>query len=314
MTLPSFPKVFNLGHAAIANLLLDTVIVEEKIDGSQFSFGIREIDGVLECRSRGQQVNVEAPSAQFKPAVDTFKKLAKKLIPGWVYRCEYLQKPKHNTLAYDRIPKDHLIIFDINFGLESYLGYAEKCREAKRIDLEVVPLLFEGRLNDYFSFEKLLEATSVLGGQQIEGVVIKNYQRFGKDGHVLMGKHVRESYKEIHKGDWRLRNPTGGDIIDNLIKELRTPARWEKAIQHLKEAGVLEVSPKDIGPLMKEVNADIRSECEEMIKEKLFDYAWKKISRGITAGLPEWYKSRLAQQQFDNTDLFNDPEFLGGSV
>ena len=36
----SFPSVYAVGHAALADLFLDDVIVEEKVDGSQFSFGL----------------------------------------------------------------------------------------------------------------------------------------------------------------------------------------------------------------------------------------------------------------------------------
>lgn len=36
----SYPKIYNMGHAAIAELLLGEVTVEEKVDGSQISFGI----------------------------------------------------------------------------------------------------------------------------------------------------------------------------------------------------------------------------------------------------------------------------------
>ena len=36
----SYPKIYSLGHAAILDLLDGRVIVEEKVDGSQFSFGL----------------------------------------------------------------------------------------------------------------------------------------------------------------------------------------------------------------------------------------------------------------------------------
>lgn len=36
----SYPSIFAIGHRALAELLLDPVIVEEKVDGSQFSFGL----------------------------------------------------------------------------------------------------------------------------------------------------------------------------------------------------------------------------------------------------------------------------------
>jgi len=38
MRLNSYPSIYNLGHHAIATLLDAPVLVEEKVDGSQFSF------------------------------------------------------------------------------------------------------------------------------------------------------------------------------------------------------------------------------------------------------------------------------------
>ncbi len=40
----------------------------------------------------------------------------------------------------------------------------------------------------------LLEKESILGGK-VEGIVVKNYARFGKDKKVLMGKYVSEQGK-----------------------------------------------------------------------------------------------------------------------
>jgi len=84
-------------------------------------------------------------------------------------------------------------------------------------------------------------------------------------------------------------------IIDSLINRYRTDPRWEKAVQHLEEDGELTGTPADIGKLIREVPADIRRECEEEIKQILFDWAWSKIARGVTAGLPEWYKQRITE-------------------
>lgn len=37
--------------------------------------------------------------------------------------------------------------------------------------------------------------------------------------------------------------------------------------------------------------------CHPNIRE-LFDSLWKDIQRGITRGLPEWWKGELAEKQF----------------
>jgi hypothetical protein len=290
----SYPKVWALGHSGIKELLFDEVIVEEKIDGSQFSFG--RFDGVLHCKSKGAEINIEYPEKMFSNAVDVVKKLD--LTDGFTYRAEYLKTPKHNVLAYDRIPKDHLIVFDISIGMEEYLVPETKLSEANRLGLECVPVLFKGSIENPASIVELLNTTSVLGGQKVEGIVIKNYRRFGIDKKILIGKYVSEAFKEVHGAEWKEANPTKNDVIAHLIASYKTPARWNKAIQHLKEAGKLTQSPKDIGALIREVQDDIESEEKEEIKNKLYANAIQHIKRGVVGGLPEFYKEYLMKEQF----------------
>lgn len=294
----SYVKIWNLGHAYLRELFLDDVIVQEKIDGSQFSFGM--YNGELKVRSKSVEIMVgnEQSEGMFKQGIAFVQSIKDQLVDGWTYRGEYLQKPKHNVNAYDRIPTGHIILFDINTGQESYLNYDEVVEEGKRIGLETVPLLFQGKIEDPTQLLKLLERVSVLGGSKIEGFVIKNYKRFGIDGKVLMGKHVSEAFKEVHSKEWKVSNPRQNDIVALLAEKYTTAARWHKAVQHLKERGELTDTPKDIGPLMKEVNLDVRAECEAEIKQALFDWAWNSIARKLTNGLPEWYKQELMKKQF----------------
>jgi hypothetical protein len=299
----TYPSIFSLGHRAIADLLTVPVNVEEKVDGSQFSFGVDET-GEIHVRSKGALIEPDAPEKMFTQAVETAKRLAPMLVPGWTYRAEYLKSPKHNTLAYDRIPAQHIIIFDINRGHEDYLTYEEKASEAARLGLEVVPLIYSGMVSGLEQFRSFLDRTSILGGRKIEGVVIKpiGYSLLGADKKVLMGKFVSEAFKEIHGGEWKKANPTSNDIIKLLANEYKTPARWNKGVQHMAERGQITDSPKDIGGLIKEVQADVLKECEEEIKAKLFKWAWPNLSRKVIAGLPEFYKEQLLKKQLGIED------------
>lgn len=296
MTLHSYATVFAIGHKMIEGLFSGPVVVEEKVDGSQFSFGL--IDGELVCRSKGKQLILDAPEKMFARAVATAREIAPLLHPGWTYRGEYLDKSKHNTLAYDRVPAKHIIGFDIDTGIETYLEPDEKRAEFERLGLECVPLLYSGEVSSLEIFNEFLQRTSILGGCKIEGVVVKNYSLFTGEKKVALGKYVSESFKEIHAGEWRKSNPTNIDITDQLIERYRTPARWQKAVQHLAESGRLEGSPRDIGALMIEVPEDVQKECEYEIKELLFAHFWPKIRRGISAGLPQWYKDELVKSAF----------------
>lgn len=298
----SYPSPKALGHGMIKDLLLDPVIVEEKLDGSQFSFGMFPNEtGELELkfRSKGSQINTFAPEKMFLNGIEAIKEIQSLLTPGWTYRCEYFQKPKHNVLAYDRIPVRHVIIIDINNAHEQYLNYADKLAEAQRLGLEITPILYEGTIDNPFMVRDFLEKTSILGGPKIEGVVIKNYKRFTMDGKVQMGKFVSEEFKEVHTGEWKKENPDNGDIVSILISKYRSPARWQKALQHLKEAGKIKGEMSDMQFLFPEVTEDTKKECAEEIKELLFNWAWKNIARSLTGGLPEWYKEQLLKQQFE---------------
>lgn len=296
----SYPSIFALGHRAIRDLLTVPVNVEEKIDGSQFSFGYSE-NGDLLVRSKGAKMHPDAPERMFTKAVETAKSLNGIARQGWTYRCEFLAKPKHNTLAYERTPKHYLILFDVNTEHEEYLAYEQKKSEAQRIGLECVPLLFSGSLSTVEEFSDFLATDSVLGGQKIEGVVVKPsaYNLFGEDKKCLMGKFVSEFFKEVHSREWKSSNPSQNDILNQLAVDYRTPARWQKAIQHLSESGQLDGSLRDIGKLMKEIPADIEKECAEEIKERLYRWAWPHIRRMVTAGMPEWYKEELLKKQFE---------------
>lgn len=290
----SYPTVYAIGHKAISELFIGPVTVEEKIDGSQFSM---MWDGkTLACRSKGKDIILEVPEDMFVKAIEVARGL--NLMPNWIYRCEYLSKPKHNTLKYDRVPAKHLIIYDVGIGPESYMSHEDKAREAARIGLECVPLLYQGVVSGMDQLAGFLDRTSILGGTTIEGVVVKNYAIFTGEKKVAMGKYVSERFKEVHAGDWKERNPHGKDIIQRLTEKYRTEARWEKAAQHLRDAGQLEGSPRDIGNLFKEVPADVLKECEEDIVAELMAWAWPQIRRGLGAGLPEWYKQQLAESAF----------------
>jgi len=297
--LHSYNKIFNLGHKALEELFLDPVTVEEKIDGSQFSFGLDD-NGVLHCRSKGQVLNIDAPEKMFTEAVETAKELSPLLIAGWTYRGEYLKTPKHNTLAYDRVPEKHIILFDIDMGEEDYFKSREaKEKEAARLGLEYVPQLAAGTFTSWEPLKELLQTTSILGGQTVEGIVIKNYHRIcPMTKQVLMGKYVSEAFKEVNRGDWRDRNPGPRDIKEQLVESYRTPARWQKAVQHLRERGELEGTLRDIGKLIKEVQSDVHEECAAEIQERLYSWARSDVLRGVIRGLPEWYKEQLAEKQF----------------
>lgn len=295
MSLRSYTSSFNLGHHQLEHLFEDPVLVQEKIDGSQFSFG--KIDGQLFCRSKRANLDIDAPEGMFKEGVEYVKTITDHLPEGWTFRGEYLKSPKHNTLAYQRIPKNHIMLFDVDMGMENYISTNGMCDIAESLDLEVVPSLFYGHVTDLDMFLSFMERESALGGP-IEGVVIKNYFKYNAEKKLLLGKHVSEAFKETNNKNWKTMKAGQRDIVEQLIEMYCTEARWHKAIQHMREEGTLENSPRDIGPLIREIQSDVLDESEEEIKQLLFDWALPKLQRGLIKDFPMWYKEQLLNVQF----------------
>lgn len=311
--IPGFPKIFALGDRNTANLFEDEIEITEKIDGSQFSFGKRT-NGIVEARSKNCAVHPHDGNKMFNKATafveDCERRGALDDFQGYVFHGEYLQSARHNTLEYDRVPLGNFMLYGVR-GQDGELiaDYDRLIGFAERLECEVVPLLYRGRIEDapgydpaapFGWFEKLIDRGSVLGKAKIEGVVIKNYVKRpvygGQELPLLCGKFVSEQFKEKHKVAWPANNP---GTLEKLGAMLNAQARWHKAVQHLREKGELTDTPKDIGPLLREINLDIVEEEQEFIKDKLFELFRKDVLRLATKGFPEWYKSELARSIVD---------------
>ncbi len=289
----SHPKIYTLGDGQLSLLLTGPVTIEEKIDGSQFSFGVYA--GELKVKSKEQNVDPTAPNGMFKLATETAVALAPNLTDGWMYRAEAVTKLKHNKLKYDRIPTGGFIVFDISPADGQYLCWEDKKAECDRLGIECVPLLFSGVNPDV---HPLMGSTSILGGK-IEGVVIKNYARQNRDGKCLMGKLVSQDFRESREIRIVRQVP---EVIPEIISALKTIPRWEKAVQHLRDSGKLAHSASDIGPIVKEAQRDIADECRDQIANALLEWAMPQIQKGCVDGLALWYKDQLMQSQHENEE------------
>jgi len=294
--LKSYSSPFGWGHRALDGLFDgDPVYVSEKIDGSQISFGV-DTDGELHIRSRKVAIDPESPG-MFDLAVASILGIRSRLAWGYTYRGEYLAKPKQNSIQYDCVPDGNIVIYDI--GDQRYLLDGAFENEAERTGLEHAPLIavIEKRPSQEM-IDEWMTLPSLLGGEYgVEGVVLKNYDLYGKDDKVLMGKIVREGFAEKNSKNWKTNNPSNRDILSRLTDEYATEARWNKAIQHLAEQNELVGEMKDMPALFREVQDDVLQECEDEIKETLFNHFWGKIRRGLTYGLPEHYRKYLADNQ-----------------
>ena len=128
----------------------------------------------------------------------------------------------------------------------------------------------------------------------IEGLVIKSrYGAYGIDSKSLMGKYVQDVFRELHKKNPRRKTGKSADVITAIVETIANDARRLKAVQTLRDRGLLTDSVKDIGPLIGAQREDIMAECEDIIMDALLKWAKPLISRRVGGGMAEWYKEYL---------------------
>lgn len=292
----SFPKIFALGQDYIKDILDGEVEVTEKIDGSQFGFG--RIDGELFVRSKGAMLHFDAPNSMFKEGVEYIASIADRIPDGMIFHAEYLQTPNHNSLQYERTPKNHLCLFAVSDRSEKYYGHDEIVKFADLFEIDAVPLIYKGIISSTDQILEFVGTESYLGKANAEGVVVKNYNKpfllGGQPIPVMSGKYVTEAFKEVHNG-WKEKH-TGAGKWEVFKQGYKTEARWHKAIQYLRDKGELTESPKDIGKLIARVMEDIKEEEEDNIKKFLWQEFGKEVLQTAVKGLPEFYKLHLLRK------------------
>jgi hypothetical protein len=272
------------------------VEVSEKIDGSQFAFGMNEV-GEFECRSKGQMIDMEHPG-MFTIAVAQAKKIMEKSIYSGCkklyFYTEFLLKPKHNKLCYDRVPNGNLYLFAIwNYNIWEDTNSVKW--NAVKMGIEPPHIInicdLEEREGSVFKLDEYLKATfetdSILGGCKIEGVVIKNYNQKTRANQITMCKAVRPEFREIVSSP---KDKVSKELaLEAFLSSFKTDARWDKAIMHLGQCDELEGTPKDIGKLIKEILRDLEDEYGSVIKDVLYQKFIKEINTRTIKGFAEYY-------------------------
>ena len=309
----SYGKVYALGHRATKVLFDGAVSIQEKVDGSQISFRVGE-DENLYIRSRRTEIDLDQPESLFGKAVAHIKWLHNNhlLQAGMTYRGEAITKERHNTLTYERTPHGYIVLFDVDQGDQTLSLHEQVRYEAERLGFTAVPQFWtDTKLpEDPKIFEALIRGLltrdSVLGGK-MEGIVVKpSVDRTdifdATTSKVIMAKVVRDEFKELHDKEWKGKHPTAKGIVEEIGEALGTPARYEKAVQHLQEDGRLTGTEKDIGELFKEVQKDLKEEVIDYIKERLYKHFERPIFKAATRGIPNWYKNKLLEDAVTETN------------
>lgn len=303
----AFPKIFAVGTRPVKSIFDTSIEVTEKLDGSQFVFG--KVNDELWIRSKGKIMDVNYPDKMFTLGVEYILRIADLVPNNYVFYAEYMSKPKHNTLSYNRIPQNHLMLFGVSDQSQCFIdSYDSLLTWGSILKIDVAPLVYKGdwRLQSgyqevFYLLKSWLNRESYLGGPKIEGVVIKNYGQSMIIGDlyypIMSAKYVSEEFKEVHGATWSKDHTSKGGL-ESLKEQYCSEARWLKALFKMRDDGILKDAPQDIGPLIKAIRDDVIEEEKENIKDALWSIFNREIMGATTRGFPEWYKERLVKELY----------------
>lgn len=248
MGFKKYIDIERLGHEENKDILLfpeDTLVIEEKVDGGNFSFW-REDDGI-HFGSRNRDLTIENDTKMFaghqKQLREHLAQLEEegiKINPDYIYYGEMMAT---HTIHYTKAP--FIIGFDIRLkhaanqeGFGMFLGRDAREQEFNRLKLENVPVVWRGTVKELkeLNIRDLIPKSKYYDGYA-EGIVIKNLcRKHPYENHQLYAKLVRDEFKEDNKAVFgNVRNKTSD--TSRIILEFCTDARIRKAVLHFLDNG-----------------------------------------------------------------------------
>jgi len=298
-----YPKILHIGASLIGTIFDESVEISEKVDGSQCRIYLA--DNVVMVGSKNQD---EADYGMFRIAHQQGERIHD--CTGWdsfgsevLLFCEFLRSPKHNTLVYDRVPKNNLYLFGaVVDGKHYYTNELENL--ARVLDIDPPNVLSFGKVNSLDEIKEFLAMDSYLGGSTVEGIVVKNYNRTYDPlmvhsqafiGYPMVGKCVREDFKEKNIKRWNMQKSKKG--IDAIVDVFFTPARLHKAIQHISDEGKLNYEKRDLQFLIPEFFNDLMEEEKDAITSMIMSDVFKEVKRRAGQYVVREYIGWLAERE-----------------
>ena len=172
MALTNLKEIYkDRGRNFIENLFTKYVIISEQLDGSRFTV-MRSSDGTLTfCKKDGSVINMidRTMMVFYETAIQHFNDLdmdaVLKMPDNWVFGFQYFPSTAPVNIVYDRLPKNNLILTDIQIsnGQGRILKTISDPRVlkdwSKILDVEGPPIIYNGFLEQYQK-DKILDYLS----------------------------------------------------------------------------------------------------------------------------------------------------------
>ena len=258
---PSFCDGFERG---------DHIIIQEKIDGANFSIRYDEDDNVIRAYSRKKELNKEndlrgAFGWSQNLNVDLVRSVlgnnlilfAEWLVPHTV---KYPQERYNNVYCYD--------VYDTEN--EQYFSQDKVKEIVDKLGLIYVPVFYDGEFTSWEDVKEFVGKTE-LGGEYGEGIVIKNQTKLNNKNLRLpyYTKIVCEEFCETKaQKKYKVLNIdafAAREFIQEKVSSVVTEARVRKLIHKMVDDGIIpeDWSSRDMSVIAKNLGREVYYDCLE---------------------------------------------------
>lgn len=243
----------------------DYIVVQEKIDGANFSIRYNEEEDAITSFSRK---NILDFSNNLRGAWEWSQKLNKELVKevlgtNLILFGEWLVS---HTIVYPNDKYQNAYFYDVyNVETGSYLKQDEVKNIINRLGLIYVPVFYEGEFESWEHLRQFVGRTD-LGGENGEGIVVKNMTRLNDPNTRLpfYTKIVGEKFAEKKsirqvdpdKLEKRARLQT---IVDSVVTE----GRVTKLVHKMVDEGIIpeDWDEHNMSVIAKNIGREVYYDC-----------------------------------------------------
>lgn len=266
----------------------DHIVIQEKVDGANFSIRYDEETDSVAAFSRKNLLNFKN---NLRGAYEWSQKLNKDLVKEvlgnnkvlfgeWLvpHTIVYPKERYHNAYFYD--------VYDLE--TECYLPQNEVKDIVNRLNLIYVPVFYDGEFTSWEDVREFVGKTE-LGGELGEGIVVKNQTRLNDPNTKLpfYTKIVTEKFSE-HMNQ-RVVDPeklAEKERVNAIAETIVTRARVEKILNKLVDEGIIpeDWDEHDMSTIAKNLSKRVYEDCvkEESETAEQVGESFGKIASSIS--------------------------------
>lgn len=247
----------------------DYIIIQEKIDGANFSIRYDEGVNSVKAFSRNKPLNL---SNNLRGAWEWSQRLNENLVQEVLGNTLILfgEWLVSHTIVYPDDRYQNAYFYDVwDTETEKYLTQDKVKYIVERLRLNYVPVFYEGEFVSWEHLKQFVGRTD-FGGESGEGIVVKNMTRLNDSNtrlpfytKIVADKFAeKKSVKEFDESKLERRA-----LLQTIVESVVTEGRVRKLVQKMVDGGLIpeDWDEHNMGDIAKNIGREVYYDC---IKEE----------------------------------------------